>query len=71
MIKVIIDRFEGEFAVCEAEKGKMINIEKFRLPANAKEGDVLIVSPDKSEIDEEETKKRKKRIEELMRDLWK
>ena len=71
MIKVIKDRFEGEFAVCEAEKGKMINIEKFRLPANAKEGDVLIVSPDKIEIDEEETKKRKKRIEELMRDLWK
>ena len=31
-MKYIIDRFEGKWAVCEAEDGKMIDIEKSKLP---------------------------------------
>jgi hypothetical protein len=31
-MKVIIDRFEENFAVCEKESGEMINIEVTKLP---------------------------------------
>ena len=70
-MKVTIDRFEGEFAVCEKPDRTMINIKKAKLPANAKEGDSLIIEGDKITIDAEETIKRKKHIEKLMNDLWK
>jgi hypothetical protein len=43
-MKVTIDRFEGDFAVCEKADRTMINNEKNKLPANAKEGDTLIVT---------------------------
>ncbi|KPU44140.1 hypothetical protein OXPF_23070 [Oxobacter pfennigii] len=42
-MKVIIDCFEGKFAICETDEKKMINIEKSRIPRDAKEGDVLKV----------------------------
>ena len=69
-MKVIIDRFEGKFAVCEKEDRKMIDIEKSRIPTTAKEGDVLNIDNDIITIDDVETQKRKKEIEELTRDLW-
>jgi len=69
-MKVIIDRFEGDFAVCEKEDRKMIDIERDKVPSTAKEGDVLDITNDKITIDLEETKKRKKEIEELTKDLW-
>ena len=37
---IVIDRFEGEFAVCEFD-GEMISIPKSSLPASAKEGTAL------------------------------
>ncbi len=36
-----IDRFEGDFAVCQKEDGAMINIKKALLPADCIEGDAL------------------------------
>lgn len=69
-MKVIIDRFEGNYAVCEEENKKMINIEKIKIPANAREGDVLKIIGDTITIDITETKKRKKEVEELTKDLW-
>ena len=42
-MKVIIDRFEEEYAVCEKEDRKIINIDKNKLPSTVKEGDVLII----------------------------
>ena len=69
-MKVIIDRFEGEFAVCEKEDRKIIDIEISKLPSNAKEGDVLNISNDTITIDVEETEKRRRKIEELTKDLW-
>ena len=56
-MKVIIDRFEGEFAVCEKEDRKIIDIEISKLPSNAKEGDVLNISNDTITIEVEETEK--------------
>ena len=38
---IIIDRFEGNFAVLETDEG-MINVERNLISDNAKEGDVLV-----------------------------
>lgn len=70
-MKVVIDRFEGKYAVCEKQDRTMINIEKSKISQEAKEGDVLNISGDKISIDIEETNKRKKEIEELTKDIWK
>ncbi|GAA0120801.1 MAG: DUF3006 domain-containing protein [Clostridium argentinense] len=69
-MKLIIDRFEGEFAVCENEEGKMINISRNKLPKEAKEGDVIIIEKEKVYIDVEETERLKREIEELVKDIW-
>ena len=63
-MKVIIDRFEGEFAVVEIETGKCINIPKILIP-NSKEGDVVNIG-----IDEKETEDRKKYIQDLMNNVF-
>jgi hypothetical protein len=70
-MKVIIDRFEDNYAVCEKDDRTIINIERHRLPKAAAEGDVLIINPNNITIDAVETKIRKKQIEELTKDLWK
>lgn len=38
---VSIDRFEGDFAICESEEFKIIKILKAKLPPNVHEGDVV------------------------------
>lgn len=63
-MKVIIDRFEGEYAVVELDVGKFVDMPKELVP-DAHEGDVIEII-----IDTEETKKRKKHISELMNDLF-
>ena len=62
---LIIDRFEGDYAVVETSDG-FINIPKKDLPRNANKGDVLSVN-----IDSNETDSRKKRIEGMMNNLFK
>ena len=66
MRKLIIDRFEGDFAVCETEELEFIDIPKAVLPGGAKEGDMLTIS-----LDKEETESRKEKIEGLMNSLFK
>lgn len=63
-MKVIIDRFEGEYAVVETEDKIMFNLPK-ALVLGSREGDVISI-----EIDEEETNNRKNHIQNLMDDLW-
>lgn len=70
-MKVVIDRFEGSFAVCEKEDRTIINIKKETIPSNSKEGDVLNIIGNEITIDINETEKRKKEIDELTKDLWK
>jgi len=69
-MKVIIDRFEGNYAVCEKEDRSMIDIDKSRIPIGAKGGDVLYIENDKISIDNKATSDRKKHIEEITKDLW-
>ena len=66
----IIDRFEDKFAVCERDDLKFVNIEKDKLPGDAKEGDIITFDGKKYIIDQKKTKARIKDIEELKKDLW-
>ncbi|MDS1029120.1 DUF3006 domain-containing protein [Bacillota bacterium LX-D] len=63
----IIDRFEGDFAIISSGK-ENFNLPKMLLPKDSKEGDVLqiIIS-----IDQEQTKLRRKQMEQLMVELLK
>jgi len=40
-LKYTIDRFEADFAVCETNDHKMVNIPFEDIPANSVEGDIL------------------------------
>lgn len=68
---VIIDRFEGDFAVCEKqEDGKMIDIHRDKLPTNVQEGDYLIIDGGRITLRPEKKKERAARIQKLMDQLW-
>ena len=41
-MKVIIDRFEGDYAIVEINKNKFVNIPKILVP-NAKENDIISI----------------------------
>ena len=69
-MNVIIDRFEGNYAVCEKEDRTMMNVKKSKIPGIVKEGDVLSINNDVIIIDIEKTQKRKRKIEKLTKDLW-
>lgn len=69
-MKWTIDRFEGAYALCEDETGKLVEIAKDRLPANAVEGDVLYLGENGYGIDREETVKRRAAASEKMNRLW-
>ena len=62
---LVIDRFEGEFAIVETSKG-LVNISRADLPNTAREGDVLVLVVDKTGTDA-----RKKRIDGMMNKLFK
>ena len=63
-MKVIIDRFEGDYAVVEVNVGKFVSLPRILVP-DAKEGDVISIT-----IDKEETERRKKHIRNLMDNLF-
>ena len=67
----IIDRFEGEYAVCEDEGLNFVDIKKDMLPSDAKEGDVIIQNGDLFTIDLDEVSRRRERIQRKMAKLWK
>jgi hypothetical protein len=71
MKRLIIDRFEGLFAVCEQSDRTIINIERNLIPDNAQEGDCLVVDDSgKIYLDPDETHNRKEQIKKLMYDLF-
>lgn len=63
---LIIDRFEGEWAVVEFE-GKTFNLPRSLLPRDAKEGSVLRISVS---VDQNATMSRKKAMEMLAGELF-
>ena len=62
---LIIDRFDGEFAIIETDKG-MVSIPRSDVPDAAREGDVLELSVNKAA-----TEGRKERIAGKMDKLFK
>ncbi len=64
-MKYTIDRFEGDVAVVELENREIINVPRKAVPLEAKEGDIIVVV-----VDTQETVARKKKIQDLMKDLW-
>ncbi|ADQ47188.1 hypothetical protein Calkro_2367 [Caldicellulosiruptor kronotskyensis 2002] len=62
--KVLIDRFEGNFAIVELEGRKMVAVPIEIVPEDAKEGDVLVIS-----IDVQSTQEREQRIKNLFESL--
>lgn len=60
---IIIDRFEGDYAVLETDSG-MINAERSKLPENAAEGDVLNFAEGIYTIDHAATESRRAAITE-------
>jgi hypothetical protein len=64
-MNLIIDRFEGDYAVVELPDRTFVNIPKKVLPEEAKEGDIITITVNKSE-----TERRKDNIRKLADDLW-
>ena len=68
-MKVIIDRFEGEMAVCEKPDRHMLSLPRSGLPPEAREGDVVIITNRTARIDQAATAARKKAAEEKLRNI--
>lgn len=68
IIKLIIDRFEGKYAILESQNKESLifNFPLHLLPKEAKEGTMLNVN---ISIDQEETKRRKDKIQSLLNKL--
>ena len=67
---LIIDRFEGEFAIVEdTETEKMTLIEKAFIEQNASESDVIVLSDGIYRVDLEATKKRRAEVLALLKKM--
>jgi hypothetical protein len=68
---LIIDRFEGDFAVCEDENPRTVHIRRSELPQGAAEGDCIVADPREGYIlDHDETARRRARIRSKMNRLF-
>ncbi len=70
--ELVIDRFEGNIAVCEDRKaGKIIEVPRENIEENVKEGDVIkkVEGIYKKNIEKQE--EIEERIEEKMNKIWK
>lgn len=66
-----IDRFEGEFAICENKQtGEYINIPISDLPENVNEGSILKLENGKYILDEFQTSKQQEEIKNMVNNLF-
>ncbi|SFN51755.1 DUF3006 domain-containing protein [Proteiniclasticum ruminis] len=63
---ITIDRLEGNFAICEMEDGKLLNLPKDFLPPGTREGSKLRI-----ELDLDAEEKDRDRIKSKMNNLFK
>lgn len=67
---LIIDRFEGEFAIVEdTETEKMMTVGKELIEQNASESDVIVLSDGIYCVDAEATKKRRAEVLALLKKM--
>lgn len=67
---LIIDRFEGGFAVLEDENGRPRNVPRGLFPSDAREGDAVFLRGGRYEIDRELTTARREKIKKLAEGLF-
>ncbi len=65
IMRVTIDRFEGNFVVVELANKETVNMPKILVPEGAKEGDIIDIK-----INEEKTGERRQNMEKMMQNLW-
>lgn len=71
METLIIDRFEGNLAVCEREDCSMVAIEKSRLPKGVRPGNILKIENDGTiRLDAEEELRRREMIYKMQESLF-
>ena len=71
MEQLIIDRFEGNLAICETPAGDFVELDRTLLPAEAGEGDCLVPLPQGGyAIDQDETQRRRAANAALLRSLF-
>jgi hypothetical protein len=69
-MKMVVDRFEGDFAVCEnMETRDLIEYPISSLPEGVCPGDVLACEGDVITINHAETEERRKRFKKMFEDL--
>lgn len=69
-MNLIIDRFEGTYAICEDEEKTIITIPKYKLPLGVKEGDIISIKNGFYQVNTEEIKKKKERVKFKMQKLF-
>lgn len=71
MTKFTIDRFEGNYAICEQEDQSTVSVPKYKLPLGCKEGDCLVLDEDGMfQPDREEKTVKEKRIRDKMNRIF-
>ncbi len=65
-----IDRLEEFFAVCEDRNGNLLHLPRTDLPETVREGDCLIRTETGWQVEEEETRQRRKSLSERFRRLF-
>lgn len=65
---MIIDRFEGEDAICEDENKRMITIKRRQLPIDAREGSEILCQNGNFILKDNASER--KRLQEKMRGLF-
>ena len=68
--QLIVDRLEGEYAVCERAGEGMISLPLNQLPAGIRDGDVLTKQNGSYRIDREASQRRKEEVEAKRRRLF-
>lgn len=63
-MELVIDRFEGDYAILELSLGRFVEIPRELVP-DAKEGDIVKII-----VNKESTKRRKKEISDLVDNLF-
>lgn len=66
----VIDRFEGEYAICVAETRETRQIPRSELPGSAREGEHIRFQNGIWAMDEEATRKGREALRERMNKLW-
>jgi len=69
--KYVIDRIEGKYAILEKENGEMFEIFIENIEGNFNEGDILVKEGQSFKVNEEFTKLRKEKINNIMKNMWK